>query len=140
MIRPSSPSGVWLTNRCGGSQTVIVDSRVKPGKVVRTAPPAPGSTSFSPMNQASIPGPVVIASQTCSGAASISISPRTSNGWAISGFLRQAFDRLGRDSCLALDAWMDGDDHPVISPALRRSVVVLGNERGDGMGQLFGKG
>jgi hypothetical protein len=51
--------------------------------VMAVRPPARGSTSLRPMNQASIPGPVAIASQTCSGVASRVISLRSSNSWGM---------------------------------------------------------
>ena len=83
MSRPSSPWGVTWTKRWAGSQVVMVDSRVKPGPTVRTEPPTPGTTSLVPMNQASMAGPLVSASQVCSGVASRACSTTISNGWAM---------------------------------------------------------
>ena len=56
-----------------------------PPMLQRTRPPSPGSISLRPMNQESQPGPVAIASQTCSGLASTSTSLAISNSCAISG-------------------------------------------------------
>jgi hypothetical protein len=80
MERPVSPSSPRWAKRRGGSHAVTVDSIVKAASFVRAAPPSRGSTSFRPMNQESMPGPVVIASQTSSGVASTLISLSVSNG------------------------------------------------------------
>src|SRR5437016_9854796 len=129
---PSSPSGVVVAKRRGGSQAVIVASRLKPPRSVRTAPPSRGSTLLAPMNQASRPRAVVIASQTSSGDASRSISSRTSNGWAISGLL---------PACLPArsGAGVDRDDHAMVTSPLRPAVVVLGDQPGNAFRQLLGK-
>src|SRR5215211_7012090 len=121
---PSGFSSPWNANRSDGCQAVTVDSMVQPGKVIRTAPPAPGSTSFRPMNQELMPGPVVMASQTCSGVASTAISARTSNSCGTSGLLR-------------LHAGVHRDDDPVLPPALGGLVVVLAHQPRHRTGQLL---
>src|SRR5439155_8486741 len=129
---PSSPSGVVVAKRCGGSHAVIVASRLKPPRSVRTAPPRRGSTLLVPMNQASRPRPVVIASQTSSGEAATSISARTSNGWAMSGVLPACLPARG-------GAGVDGDDHAMVASPVCPAVVVLGDEPGYGFRNLLGK-
>src|SRR2546422_2593014 len=130
---PSSPSGERSANRVGGSQAVTVASMVQPGIAVRTAPPACGSIALRPMNQASTPGPVAMASQTSSGVASTSISLVSSNGCAMSGLLP-----VGRD--LWLQAGMDGHDHAMLAPAVCGLVMVFADQAGDRRRQLLGEG
>src|SRR6266542_5390848 len=132
---PSSPCGVRLANRVGGSQAVTVASSVPPCMTMRVAPPSRGSISLRPMNQASTPGPVAIASQTSSGEAPTSISWVNSNGCAISVLLRirRPFDSL----VVALQARVHGDDHAVIPAARRGLVVVLAHQGSHGSGELL---
>ena len=59
-------------------------SRWPPASMV-AVPPSRGSSSLRPMNQESMPGPVAIASQTCSGLAGRVVSSSISNGWVMSG-------------------------------------------------------
>ena len=80
---PSSSSELRSANRVGGSHAMTVASIVKPGCTVRAVPPSRGSISFLPMNHESMPGPVVIASQTCSGVAVTEMSWVSSNAFAI---------------------------------------------------------
>src|SRR4029453_5232122 len=132
---PSSPSGVRLANRVGGSQAVIVVSSAEPPMSMRVVPPTRGSISLRPMNQESTPGPVAIASQTSSGEASTSIWWVSSNGCAISGLLRvlRSFGRL----VVARQARVHSDDHAVITAATRGLVVVLAHQGRYGSCQLL---
>src|SRR6266545_3458102 len=129
MSRPSSPSGVVWTSRCGGSQAVIVDSSAKPPSSVLSAPPRRRSTVFVPMNQLSIAPPVVSACQASSGLASSGCSTMTSNDLAMSGLLR-----------FGGDAGVDGDEQAMWPPVLCSRVVIPGDQGCDGFGQLLGKG
>src|SRR2546423_13279821 len=84
------------------------------------------------MNHESMPGPVVMASQTCSGVASTSSSRSTSNSLPMSGALLVRLDaRRG--------ARMDGDHDPVRAATLGLLVVVLADQRGDRIGQFLGE-
>src|SRR6266545_3060602 len=100
---------------------------------MRTVPPWPGSTSFRPMNQESMPGPVAIASHTCSGEAATSASLRPSNARPMSGPLLGFRDEV-------LDAGMDRHDHAVVPAAGGVLVVILGDQVGDGLSQFAGEG
>src|SRR5687767_7130011 len=138
---PSSPSGVRLANRVGGSHAVIVASSAEPRNCMRVTPPSRGSISFTPMNQASTPGPVAIASHTSSGVAVTSNSSVTLNGCGISALLslgwcgHRCFARL-----VVLEARVDGHDHTVVAAARGRVVVVLAYQRSDRGGQFLGEG
>src|SRR3954451_23199753 len=103
-----------------------MDSIVKPPISVGTAPPSPGTTSVRPMNQESTPGPVAMASHTCSGVASTSTSSCCCHSRPTSGLLRLGAVRLR-------DAWPDGGmdgDHDAVHPAAAcRLVVVPADER-----------
>src|SRR6185436_9546195 len=134
---PSSPGAVRLANRVGGSQAVTVVSSDMPRKAMRVAPPTRGSISLRPMNQASTPGPVAIASQTSSGEASTSISCVSSNGCAISGPLRVR--RPVGLLVFVLQARVHRDDHAMVSATWRVLVVVLAYQRRHGRGQLLGE-
>src|SRR5215469_8330840 len=93
-----------------------------------TLPPSLASNSARPMNQASTPGPVAIASHTCSGVAFTVIWSRTSNSCVvISGLLVSVFGGNAR---------VDGDDHAVLATTLRVLVVVLADQRGDRAGEF----
>src|SRR5262245_5377836 len=132
MNRPSGATPLCCAKRRGGSQAVIADSGVYPPNAVRTTPPAPGLTSFRPMNPESMPGPVAIACHTCSGLAGTSASLRPSNSCPISAVL------LGF-GLAARDAGMDRDDDAVSSAARGVLVVVLADQAGDRVGQLGGE-
>src|SRR5436190_23443765 len=111
---------------------VTVDSKPNAGRVTRAAPPSRGSISFVPMNHASSPGPVAMASQTSSGVASSSSSFSTLKGWVMSGLLSPGGGRL--------DARVDGHDNAVVAAPFGLHVVVLGHQGGDGGGELLGEG
>jgi hypothetical protein len=70
---PSVASPPRYASRFGGSHPVIVDCAEKSPILRETLPPSPGSTWCGPMNHESIPGPVAIASHTCSRLASSSV-------------------------------------------------------------------
>src|SRR4051812_48456864 len=78
------------------------------------------------MNHESIPGPVAMASHSCSGVAPTSATSVSSNSYPTSGLLR--------------DARVHGDDHAVRAALLGRLVVVLPDQRGDGGRQFLGEG
>src|SRR6266705_3933237 len=137
MNDPSGPSP-RTANRFGGSQAVTVDSWVWSPSVHRTVPPSRGSTWLRPMNQESIPGPVAIASHTCSGVASRDNSLRSSNSWVISGLLGVDLEVVGRGGGgPGFDGGVDGDDHAVLPPTLGRLVVVPADKGGHRAGQLL---
>src|SRR5919106_40969 len=127
---PSSPSGVRLANRVGGCHAVTVAASEEPRNFILVVPPSRGSISFMPMNQASTPGPVAIASHTSSGEASTSISWVSSNGCAISDPLRVVV-------ILRFEARMHRDDHAMVATARRRLVVVLAYQRSHRSGQFL---
>src|SRR3954470_4294656 len=98
----------------------------------RFVPPSPGWISVRPMNQESTPGPVAMASHTCSGVASTVISSAISKSCDMSGVLVLAGVRP--------DAGVQGDHDPVVTAAGRVLVVVPADQRGDRGGQVLGEG
>src|SRR4051794_37624735 len=87
------------------------------------SPPTCSSTATG-MNQEVIPGPVAIASQTCSGVPGTSIS-----AWISRSVMRVLLGGVGNR--------MGGDDEPVRPPC---GVVVLRREAGHGGGEVVGEG
>ena len=73
---------------------MTVESIVKSPMLQRTVPPCRGSISEWPRNHESIPGPVAIASQTCSGVASTSMSCAISNACAMTPLMISAADEI----------------------------------------------
>src|SRR4051812_29718032 len=115
----------------------MVDASEKSPMVSLIRPPTCGSTSCGPMNHDEMPGPVAMASHTCSGVASSSTSFRSSNSLGISGLLPWSGARLGIRLGTGPDAWMQGEDQTVAAAAPGLLVVVLGDQLGDGAGQLL---
>src|SRR6266700_3531768 len=101
--------------------------------VERSVPPDPGWTAFVPANQPLRPGPVAIACHTRSGVASTSASVTVCQSPDISELLRVG------DGCIGLETRMNRDDDAVIAPTFGRLVVVSGDQRRHGLGQLFGE-
>src|SRR5689334_22858002 len=105
------------------------------------------------MNHESMPGPVAIASQTCSGVAAMSMSWVSSNLCDMSGLLGlgtvRAFDLnvdVGVDGCrvhrtrnLRAQAGVDRDDDAVVAAAFGVLVVIAADQRGHRRGQLLGE-
>src|SRR5512132_1925519 len=99
---------------------------------MRVVPPSRGSISLRPMNHASTPGPVAIASHTSSGVESTSISWVSSNGCAMSGLL---------PVCLVpwFEAGMYRDEHPMLAPPVRGLVMVFADQSGHRGRELLGE-
>src|SRR4051812_27950559 len=106
----------------------MVDASEKSPMVSLIRPPTCGSTSCGPMNHDEMPGPVAMASHTCSGVASSSTSFRSSNGRDISGLLPRSGARLGIRLGAGPDAWVQGEDQAVAPATLGPLVVVLGDQ------------
>src|ERR1044072_7787513 len=85
------------------------------------------STSLLPMNQESMPGPVAIASPTCSTEAGTSMVSSNVKSLPMSVLL------------CARDARVHGDDHPVRPASCRALVVVLRYERRDRVTEFGGE-
>ena len=128
-ITPSGPGVPSSAKRCGGSQAVMVDSETSPPNDWRTLPPNLGSTSLgAPIHQPSSCCPMVRASQTSSGVASISTVSSIRNGCGISSLL------LGRGGGVRGHARVDGQEDAV-RPAARRGLVVIPADQRDHRGR-----
>src|SRR6476659_2159267 len=132
---PSGPGVPSSTKWYGGSQAVIVDSDTWSPNIWRTLPPSLGSTSLgAPIHQPSSWSPIVRASQTSSGVASISTEVSIRNGCVMSGLLRSKGRSVGRH------ARVDRHEN-VVRPAARRGVVVVPADEGrHGGAQLVREG
>src|SRR5882757_745 len=125
MNEPSGNSALRYVKRLWGSHAVTVPTVVKSPRVNLTSPPSCGSISVCPMNQASVPGPVAMASHTCSGDALNSSSLASwyecvmSTRSFFSGFDLGHIGRLGRN------AGVDGDNQSMAASALGALVVVF---------------
>src|SRR5215469_15937702 len=90
------------------------------------------------MNQESSPGPVAMASHTCSGVAARVISSRISNSCVVmSGFLRVRFGVAG---VAGLEARVNGQHDAVVAAAGRVLVVIAADQRRDRGGELLREG
>src|SRR5688500_11634279 len=85
------------------------------------------------MNQESMPGPVAMASHTCSGVAASSTSLRSSK-WCPMSVL------LVCGAVVGVGARVQGDHHPVVAAVGGVLVVVLADQGRDGGRQLLGEG
>ena len=139
---PSSASAVRLAKCVGGSHAVIVASSEEPRNCMRVVPPSRGSISFTPMNQASTPGPVAIAFHTSSGVAvDLDLVGQLERVCHLSAPLRRmsaCVRRLARD--VVLQAGVDGHDQSVVTATRSLLVVVLAYQRSDRSGQFLGEG